>query len=541
MHLPRFAFAQKLQLATIGPLAVVVLLAWFFYETTQQYTHHITRTELAHGVLDNYLELENLTYHTLNTLSSLSMEEQIESTATRSAFSQSIRQQIAKVRDRVTAVLESVQSAERGENDPEHLNDIGHLVEIEVLLDDIADGVDAVTSALARGDAEVAKQQLSHLQSAAMAGRLEELIETAIARHSADALEADNAARALGRRVSSILPGVTLLVVAVTVVGSLILSSRLTSSLSALHRGAKALRAGYLDHRIEPLAETEFSHLASAFNEMAKELATHRSALEGSRDALEAAVAERTKDFEDSNVLLEQADHNRRQLLADISHELRTPLTVIRGETQIALRGSGRDVTEYREVLELILHQVDHTTRLVEDLLFMARAEAGAPRFKLNPVDIGSLVADICDFFRPAAHRKHVTIAVEQTDEQALMIGDRGRLHQVFAILLDNALRYSKSEGHIDVRLCVNGDFIQVTVTDNGIGLTKEEAESVFTRFYRGSNAERHSDGTGLGLPVAKAIVESHSGQITLVGRHCGGAQATVQLPIKDSSLRSVA
>ena len=119
-------------------------------------------------------------------------------------------------------------------------------------------------------------------------------------------------------------------------------------------------------------------------------------------------------------------------------------------------------------------------------------------------------------------------------------MGDAGRLRQVFSILVDNALRYSAPRQTITVSLGMNEQEIRVKVKDMGIGLTEDEARQAFQRFFRGGKAQSHARGTGLGLPVAKAIVEAHKGGITLVGKPGEGALATVTLPAEDK-LKAVA
>ena len=231
---------------------------------------------------------------------------------------------------------------------------------------------------------------------------------------------------------------------------------------------------------------------------------------------------------------------NRRKLLADISHEFRTPLTVIRGESEIALRGTNKTKTDYRETFHRIVDQADHTTRLVDDLLFMARADAGEPRLKLHSVAIASMVDSVCKEFDAKSKQMGVSIKQSRDGPKAVVLGDAGRLRQVFAILIDNALRYSDSGGRVEVHVSEKNSKIFISFRDHGIGITEEEAELAFERFYRGKKAEEHARGTGLGLPVAKAIVEAHQGNISLQGRPGEGATATVTLP-SEGRLRAVA
>jgi len=255
---------------------------------------------------------------------------------------------------------------------------------------------------------------------------------------------------------------------------------------------------------------------------------------------LEAAVEERTRALKSSNDMLAMVDENRRKLLADISHEFRTPLTVIRGEAEIAMRGKAKTPAEYQETLERIIDQADQTTRLVDDLLFIARADAGEPRLKVRPLSVGSLLDAVCADFTATAEQQKISIEQELANETAVVMGDDGRLRQVFSILIDNALRYSNAGGKVEVCLKRQAQEIVVTVRDSGIGLTDEEARQAFQRFFRGRQAQGHARGTGLGLPVAKAIVEAHKGSITLEGKPGGGALATVVLPAEDK-LKAVA
>jgi len=288
------------------------------------------------------------------------------------------------------------------------------------------------------------------------------------------------------------------------------------------------------------LQEKEFEHLGDAFNTMADELAGYRTSMHDSNVRLEAVVDERTRALKSSNDMLAMVDKNRRKLLADISHEFRTPMTVIRGEAEIAMRGKAKTEEEYRETLERIVEQSDRATRLVDDLLFMARADAGEPRLKVRPVSVDSLLGPVCSDFSTKAEKSKVTLRQSFSDENSVVMGDAGRLRQVFAILIDNALQYSEPGDTVEVCLKRSNREVIVTVRDNGIGLTEEEARQAFQRFFRGGQAQGHARGTGLGLPVAKAIVEAHKGSITLEGEQGEGAVATVVLPAEDK-LKAVA
>ncbi len=172
--------------------------------------------------------------------------------------------------------------------------------------------------------------------------------------------------------------------------------------------------------------------------------------------------------------------------------------------------------------------------------MFIARADAGEPRLKIRPVSVNALVKAACTDFSARAERNAIDIEIDLEDVNAVVMGDAGRLRQVFSILIDNALRYSRQGDAVMVSLERDEKEIVVSVRDTGIGLTKEEARQAFQRFFRGGKAQGYAGGTGLGLPVAKAIVEAHKGRITLEGKPGDGALAMVVLPAEEK-LKAVA
>jgi two-component system OmpR family sensor kinase len=328
------------------------------------------------------------------------------------------------------------------------------------------------------------------------------------------------------------LPSLMVALVIITFFIIVFLSRHLTRSVGALQQGVQAFRDGNLSYRIPELSELEFQQLGDAFNTMATQLSDQRKELHDTNLRLEATVGERTRELQVSNRKLAEVDTKRRKLLADISHEFRTPLTGIRGEAEIALRGSDKTNLDYRDSFLRIMEQADNATRLVDDLLFIARADAGEPRLKLSSVAVAGMIDAVCEEFSPKAEQRGISIGKGRVDTKAYVRGDAGRLRQVFVILMDNALRYSNPGGRVEVRVLRTNEDVEITVTDTGIGLSDDHSELVFERFYRAPNAEAQASGTGLGLPVAKAIVEAHNGTISLKGKPGVGAIAIVTLPV---------
>ncbi len=318
------------------------------------------------------------------------------------------------------------------------------------------------------------------------------------------------------------------------------LSRGINRAFAQLSEGAASLTRGEMEHRLPQLDDPELDRLGHAFNQMAEELSRNRQHLIDTNNSLERIVNERTQELEAANQTLADADRLRRRFFADISHELRTPLTVIRGEAEITLRGGDKTSGDYQACLRRIVDQADHTSRLVDDLLFMARANAGQPRLDATPVAINELLQNVAEDFKAFAGQRQITLQTNLAEDHLVVLGDRRRLRQVFSVVIDNAVRYSSECGTVTIRSAPGPRGVVVTVNDGGIGIAKEELAHVFERYYRGNNASQNKEGMGLGLPVAKAIVDAHNGQIDIDSTLGEGATVTIVLP-REGELQSVA
>jgi signal transduction histidine kinase len=414
------------------------------------------------------------------------------------------------------------------------------LDEMEGLVETIISSGEVIRTALAEQQPAAALAESERLYSAGTAEIFNELMGEELATRTKELRQANAETISLAHYITGVLPLFMLALVGLTATITWFFSRSLTRSVNVLHLGAEAFTNDDLNHRIPELQEREFEQLGKAFNAMAHQLSEQRTAMRDTNIRLEAIVEERTRALKSSNEILEVVDENRRKLLADISHEFRTPLTVIRGEAEIIMRGGTKTEEQYHETLERIMEQSDQATRLVDDLLFIARADAGEPRLKIRPVSVNGLLHAACMDFKARAEQDEITIERGHEDENAVVMGDAGRLRQVFSILIDNALRYSRKGGKVNVGIKCQDKKIIVSVRDTGIGLTEDEERQAFQRFFRGGQAQGHARGTGLGLPVAKAIVEAHMGSIELKGKPGEGALATVVLPA-EKKLKAVA
>ena len=302
--------------------------------------------------------------------------------------------------------------------------------------------------------------------------------------------------------------------------------------IEALMRGTDEIAEGNLVYRIAIDSHDEFGYLAKHFNQMAQELELQQEKLREARTVLQQKVAERTLELHQLNSELRRLDQARREFFADISHELRTPITVIRGEAEVTLRGRDRDAEEYKDALQRIIELSMQLGKLVNDLLFLARAETANLQFEWETLDLTELVSGAAEDMRVLAQEKSISVTLDAPAVPVLVRGDKQRLKQVLFILGDNACRYSTAGGQIEIALQVNDADASLSISDQGIGIPPQELEIIFDRYYRSSNARRSgADGTGLGLPVAKSIVKAHGGQIAAASAENAGTTFTVTLP----------
>ena len=209
----------------------------------------------------------------------------------------------------------------------------------------------------------------------------------------------------------------------------------------------------------------------------------------------------------------ERVEKTRRDFIANVSHELRTPLTSIQGYTETLLDGISEN-GHSREFLDIIRKNATRMSRLTEDLLTLARVESGEHRFDIHPVVPGELLREAVQSFRENARAHGVEMQVEDSASRSVS-ADREAIHQVFANLIENALKYGASGGRIVVGVRSLPNAAEFYVQDFGLGISSEHLPRLFERFYRVDKARsRESGGTGLGLAIAKHIVFAHGGTI---------------------------
>jgi two-component system OmpR family sensor kinase len=306
----------------------------------------------------------------------------------------------------------------------------------------------------------------------------------------------------------------------------------IATPLQRLTEGAAAIESGDLSHRVALARADEFGALATRFDAMAAELEAQRENATGARARLEREIQARTAELADVNRRLRELDRQRVRFLMDTSHELRTPLTILRGEAELALRTERVLERPVREALELVVAQADHMGHLIEDLLYLARTEADDVRFEIADVDLGSVLDMAVTDAIVIARNKGTQIEVQSASPPRIVRADPRRLKQVVLILLDNAIKYGPSRSVVMVGIREAGGRVELLVENDLAAPYVDRAAHAFGRFYRGPNSGGVA-GVGLGLTIARRIVEKLSGQLELAGVD-GGRRMRVTLRFAD-------
>jgi two-component system, OmpR family, sensor kinase len=287
---------------------------------------------------------------------------------------------------------------------------------------------------------------------------------------------------------------------AVSLAGGWFLAGRALRPVDAITLAAQRIAAGDLSQRLTmSRAPDEIGRLAGTFNDMI-----------GRLDASFRQI---------------------RQFTSDASHELRTPLTVMKGETELVLRRP-RPLEDYQSVLDSNLEEIDRMTHIVDELLFLSRADMGEVKMESLPIALESLVEDI--------HRQATLLGQDRNVEvvlgtimPAVVQGDELRLRELLLNLVENAVKYSHPGGKVEIALVRDPHQARLSVTDHGIGIPPQDHQRIFNRFFRTDEARAHTKkGTGLGLAICAWIAESHKGRVEVRSEPGQGATFTVILPL---------
>jgi two-component system sensor histidine kinase BaeS len=267
----------------------------------------------------------------------------------------------------------------------------------------------------------------------------------------------------------------------VAVLLSLLFSRNVIVPVQAMSTATQRIADGHYDERIPVNGADELAQLAMHFNQMAEKL--------------------------------NQVESMRRQLIGDVSHELRTPLTAIKGSMEGLIDG----ILPPNDETFLQIHaEADRLNRLVDDLQELSRVEARAYKLDLRPVDVSSFVHTVTKRLGPRFESKHISLGMELPPDLPRILADEDRVIQILTNLTGNALQYTPERGKITISAKRLNDEVQISILDTGIGISPEHLSQIFDRFYRvdKSRSRQAGGGSGIGLTIARALVEAHGGRI---------------------------
>ncbi len=221
--------------------------------------------------------------------------------------------------------------------------------------------------------------------------------------------------------------------------------------------------------------------------------------------------------------------------LANVVHELRSPMASIIGYSELILMKNDMAPEQLRNGLESIHKEANRLSQMINDFLDLSRLETGRTRLEREPVDLLELTEEVIKQLYPQANEKEIVISLNITDDIPQFIGDINRLKQVTLNILDNAVKYNRQKGKIDVVLSATQIRVQLAIHNTGEGIPRDDLDFVFDKFYRVPNSEHGVRGTGLGLPIAKKIIEAHGGDIWVESEVGVGTTFTFSLPVNDA------
>lgn len=279
-----------------------------------------------------------------------------------------------------------------------------------------------------------------------------------------------------------------------------VLARTLTQPLRELTAATQAVARGALGRQVAVRSQDELGTLAASFNQMSADLA--------------------------------RASALRRQMTADIAHDLRTPLSVILGYTEALREGK---LPPDQEIFETLHGEAQHLQRLVDDLRTLSLADAGELPLMRQPLAPRQMLERAAAAYRAQASARGIALHLQAAPDLPTVQVDPKRMAQVLGNLLSNALRYTPAGGRITLAAATQGDRLLLQVQDTGSGIAPEDLPYIFERFYRADPARQQHDGSsGLGLAIARSLVEAHGGTITVTSQPGQGTTFTISLPLSD-------
>ena len=325
------------------------------------------------------------------------------------------------------------------------------------------------------------------------------------------------------------------------VVLTLIFARRITRPLKVLTRAVQDVGKGNLACSIEIGSQDELGTLSEEFNRMTGKLADAKGKLEDYQRTLEEKVRRRTGELQRAYEELKELDRMKDSFLSSVSHELRTPLTSIRSFSEIMLTYPEEDTATNREFMMIINSESERLTRLINDVLDLAKIDAGKMQWNVEELEPATAVRQAVQSMSSLAREKSLDLEVRVEEDLPPLSADGDRVHQVLTNLLSNAIKFTPPGNRVRIeavrvqrkRTGDRCDFVRISVHDTGVGIAEEELARIFERFKQcGDTLTDKPKGTGLGLAICREIVSYHGGRIWADSKLGEGSSFHVLLPI---------
>jgi signal transduction histidine kinase len=518
----------KRKLYLFGLLSTFILLIAL---TSAAVSAHLTRknlaqSQLAQTLLYEHQQLSSISYRLFKQLT----DELIFGKSANQAGVRNKQQLIDQLMTRITQ-LELEQRDALGEEITQ--GSVEDTQELELLIQAIVDEFRAIALSNDRKPLDQ-QQRLQQLLEMTIDNQFRESINSAVVRQTRVVYDINARIETLNSSVVWFTISLGLIACPFVVLGCYWLFNALYQPLTVIKTGTDAIASGNYEYRLPETLDDEFTDLVKALNSMIGSLAEHEAKESAYRKQLEFEVETRTRALKEANNKLTQIDAKRRQFLADVSHELRTPLTIIRGEAQVTLRQRSATNDIYKETLQTILEQSVNLSKLVDDLLLLARAEMHEFSLDAGKCDLQSLLNQKLSMWQKVIKPRDFIFEWTANEPIEIFV-DESRIVQALTILIENAHKYSTPGEPITLTVTSDANAVQMNVIDRGDGISLSDLSHIFERFVR---LKRSGDGMGLGLSIAKAIAQAHSGHLHASSTKGKGSTFTLSLPVtnKDSA-----
>jgi len=349
--------------------------------------------------------------------------------------------------------------------------------------------------------------------------------------------------QSLNRMIGNVVL-ITIIVIMGGILATVLLTRRITTPLKSLVLVAKQVAGGDLSATVAPTTHDEVGQLTTAFDQMTQSLTDRDLAvkqayreLEQLNQTLEQRVQQRTRELQTANAKLQELDRLKSTFVSIVSHELRTPMTSIKGYVENMLDGLTGALTEKQSrSLERVKHNIDRLTRMINELLDLSRIEAGRMELHVGPVSLGEVVAEVVESYQAAAREKAISLRAIPAEGLPMVRGDADKLNRILTNLIHNAIKFTPQGGEIRVETRRrDAASVETTVVDSGCGIPPQERDKVFDKFYWSESVPVEARGAGLGLAIAKSLVELHRGKIEVESTVGQGSRFSFTIPIADS------